>query len=81
MKADQNPAQNISLDIASNGKNALASLRPPMGVRNQVKHSVILLHTKRFHHVVENQLILQKKVVSKMTAILNNTITSNLLEI
>jgi len=43
---------------------------PPMGVRNKVKHSVILLHTKRFHHFVENQLILQKKVVSKMTAIL-----------
>ena len=31
MKADQNPAQNISLDIASNGKNALASLRPTNG--------------------------------------------------
>ena len=31
MKAGQNPAQNISLDIASNGKNALASLRPTNG--------------------------------------------------
>ena len=31
MKVDQNPAQNNSLDTASNGKNALASLGPTNG--------------------------------------------------
>jgi len=67
MKADQNPAQNNSLDTASNGKNALA---PLMGVRNKVKQLVILVHTKRFYQFAENRLILQKKVVSKMTSIL-----------
>ena len=42
-----------------------------MGVRNKVKHLVILVHTKRFYQFAENQLILQKKVVSKMTSILS----------
>ena len=47
---------------------------PPMGVRNKVKHLVILVHTKRFYQFAENQLILQKKVVSKMTSILRKSL-------
>ena len=42
-------------------------LPPPMGVRNRVKHWTILAHTWRSQLIPENQLFLQKKVVSKMT--------------